>query len=428
MTYVTRAISVAAVVSIVLTGCATATSETAEPETGRPVSEEKDNASPGEEAAEESTVEAELPWRGYERFPSLYFAAEPEGEFSEDQIQKISNFELAIIEFRMGQFMDEFDGGLWAEGDLQGLMNEQVERIKELGRSDIPVLTYMNAKWAGSMYSDQRELLKSQELFIEDSRGCEGFIDYPLDVDESGEKTGLEYCRWDFSNAETQAAFLNAVELASEGPADGVFFDNSHSVSCDGEAEYSEMTRAEREEFLLAQNETYENAFSQMNQTGKHPVLSTTMGFREIGGQVPWEADCPLWEEGLIETMEGVSFSRNNEFWMWNLGETASSQILNSIQEGEQGIPLIVHTPYFPSGSGCLEGCFGETQVEFSEREFLEFSVASFLIAMSPGSFFGFSNMEAESEGGGWFDESWDYYSLYDEIVTGEPHLGGGDF
>ena len=59
--------------------------------------------------------------------------------------------------------------------------------------------------------------------------------------------------------------------------------------------------------------------------------------------------------------------------------------------------------------------------MEFSEQEFLEFSVAAFLVAMSPGSFYGFSNMEAEPEGGGWFDDSWDYHPLYDEIETGEP-------
>ena len=29
-------------------------------------------------------------WNGYETFPSLYFAAEPEGYFSEEQMEKIS--------------------------------------------------------------------------------------------------------------------------------------------------------------------------------------------------------------------------------------------------------------------------------------------------------------------------------------------------
>jgi hypothetical protein len=29
-------------------------------------------------------------WNGYEKFPSLYFAAEPEGYFSEEQMEKIT--------------------------------------------------------------------------------------------------------------------------------------------------------------------------------------------------------------------------------------------------------------------------------------------------------------------------------------------------
>jgi hypothetical protein len=40
---------------------------------------------------------------------------------------------------------------------------------------------------------------------------------------------------------------------------------------------------------------------------------------------------------------------------------------------------------------------------------------------MGPGSYFGYSNMQAEPEGGGWFDENWQYYEQYDTIVTGIP-------
>ena len=364
-----------------------------------------------------------LPWRGFQTFPSLYFAAEPEGEFSEEQIKKITQFELAIIEFRMGQFIDEFGEGLWAEGDLQGLMDRQVIRLKTAGGSDFPVLTYLNAKWAGSMFADQRELLGNQSLFLPHAKDCEGFIDYPLDVGETGATTGLEWCRWDFRQEQTREAFSSVVETATSGPADGIFFDNAHSVACDAEGEYSDMSNGERREFLAAQNSTFRDAFLAMNRQGKHPVLSTTMGFESFGGQVPWEDDCPEWEEQLLEQLQGVSFSRNNEFWMWNLGELASRQLLNSIEEADAGVPLVVHTAYFPSGRGCAEGCFdsGGNPVEFTEQEFLEFSVAAFLVAMSPGSFYGFSNMEAEPEGGGWFDDSWDYHPLYDEIGTGEP-------
>ena len=52
-------------------------------------------------------------WNGYETFPSLYFAAEPEGYLSEDQMAKISRFSLAILEFRMGQFVEESTTDRW---------------------------------------------------------------------------------------------------------------------------------------------------------------------------------------------------------------------------------------------------------------------------------------------------------------------------
>lgn len=51
----------------------------------------------------------------------------------------------------------------------------------------------------------------------------------------------------------------------------------------------------------------------------------------------------------------------------------------------DDGIPIIVHTPYFRSGDGCLDGCFGgvngDERVMFASMEmFLEFSMAAFLV------------------------------------------------
>jgi hypothetical protein len=59
--------------------------------------------------------------------------------------------------------------------------------------------------------------------------------------------------------------------------------------------------------------------------------------------------------------------------------------------------------------------------VERRKNEFLEFGIAAFLVSMGPGSYFGFSDMQNDAEGGGWFDVSWEYHSQYDTIVTGRP-------
>jgi len=362
-------------------------------------------------------------WEGYETFPSLYFAAEPEGYLSEGQMARISRFSLAILEFRMGQFAEEFSTGYWAGGDLAGFMEEQVARFKTRYPDGPPMLVYRSGMWAGSMYQAQREALQDQSLFLEDPRHCAGFIDYPRDVDESGDTTGLSFCRWDFRTEEARSVFADIMEPEDIGSADGVFFDNAMSVACDEAHHLSNMSRAERGDFLEAQLETYAGVFSRLVEQDKYPVLSTTVGFSDIGAQVPWENDCPGGEEAALEALDGIPFARNQEFWMWNLGETAARQIRNSIRETRNGVPVIVHMGYFSDDGGCLEGCYqlDGSSKSFSEDEFLEFGIAAFLVSMGPGSYFGFSDMQDDSEGGGWFDVSWDYHSQYDTIVTGRP-------
>lgn len=302
-------------------------------------------------------------------------------------------------------------------------MEEQVTQFKNAHPNGPPMLVYRSGMWAGSMYEKQWDALQDQSLFLEDDRFCDGFISYPRDVDESGLETDLKYCRWDFRKCETRTAYKNLMEYASMENTDGVFFDNAQSVACDESNELSYMTKAARKSFMEAQLDMYAEVFTTLVNNNKYPILSTTNGFSSIGAQVPWENDCPESEEMILEALEGIPFARNNEFWMWNLGETAAKQIRNSIKETENGIPIIVHMPYFPNDGGCLEGCQiinGSTKT-FTKDEFLEFGMASFLVSMGPGSYFGFSNMQNDPEGAGWFDMSWDYQNQYDHIATGNP-------
>jgi len=202
-----------------------------------------------------------------------------------------------------------------------------------------------------------------------------------------------------------------------------VFFDGAHGVACDEAQELSGLDLVERQLFMDAQHVVFRRAFSDLVHAGKYPVLSTTIGFDGIGAQVPWGNDCPRAEEALLNALAGVPFARNNEFWMWNLGDLASRQILNAIEEADRGVPTMVHMPYFPEDGGCLEGCWTpeDRRVWFGEEEFLEFGMAAFLVSMGPGSYFGFSDMQTDAEGGGWFDVSWPYYEQYDTVVTGAP-------
>jgi len=362
-------------------------------------------------------------WNGYQKFPSLYFAAEPDGYMSAAQMEKVSKHSLAILEFRTGQWAQEETTGLWAGGDLAGFMEEQATRIRNIYPDGPPILVYRSGMWAGSMYAKQWLLLQNQDLFVQDERLCDGFISYPRDVDESGFSTELKYCRWDFRKPGAGENFSSLVTFSALENTDGVFFDNAQSVACDEANNLSFMTFGARKSFMNAQLEMYAKSFSALVNNNKYPVLSTTNGFSDIGAQVPWENDCPETEEAILQALDGIPFARNNEFWMWNLGEIAARQIRNSLKETENGIPIIVHMPYFPKDGGCLEGCktLDGSAKTFTRNEFLEFGIAAFLVSMGEGSYFGFSDMQSDPEGGGWFDVSWEYHDQYDDIVTGNP-------
>lgn len=382
------------------------------------------------------------PWEyNWNKFPSLFFAANLEGRFTDEQIEEIiGKFSLAIIEFRHGQYLFEDGSGKWADGDLAGLIEEEAERIKA-SHPNLPVLTYRNALWAGTMFLEQEKLLMNeQDLFLPDERHCEGFIEYPLDIREEGlDFPNVNYCRYDFRKEETRNAFVGLVkkgvrpkkdEMTNQNETmatvdrsniDGIFFDNGQSLSCDGENHLSDLSHQQRKEFQIKQMDVIKESFKEIVLAGKYPILSTTNGF--TSSQVPFENDCPLSEHHLVDTLEGVPFGRNNEFWMWQLGDLAKIQIENTIEEARRGIPSIVHQPYFPSFGGCMEGCkkLDGTDRIFTQTEFLEFGIAAFLVSYGEGSYYGFSDMENDPECGGWCIPSWEYHNQYDAIVTGKP-------
>ena len=247
----------------------------------------------------------------------------------------------------------------------------------------------------------------NQDLYLTSTFDCDGFTDYPLDIiNEPPNDSGIERCRPDFRLQGARDFFINIMidqNVADDPNVDGVFIDNGQGVACDNEQESSDLNFDQRRQMQRNQRVAYVHAFKILNDKGKYPILSTTNRYASVDMPlVPWGSDCPDSEDVDVSVLHdaGVAFARNNEFFMWNLGSTCRAQIQNALLEAQAGLPLIVHTPYFRSGSGCLEGCFNDddNRIIFdSMSSFLEFSMAAFLAVAGTGSYFGFSDMEGKN-------------------------------
>ena len=106
---------------------------------------------------------------------------------------------------------------------------------------------------------------------------------------------------------------------------------------------------------------------------------------------------------GAREAMSDLPFERNFEF-LRNLGATCESHMKNAMLERQNGVPLIVHTPYFADWKGCADGCIGSdgNRVNYTEQ-FLS-SLAAFLV-VTVKAVTGFSQMDDpndEYQLGGW--------------------------
>ena len=57
--------------------------------------------------------------------PFPYFVANPDGNMTAEQLEKLNLFGLVIIEFQMGQLIAEESSGIWENRDLGFFMETQ---------------------------------------------------------------------------------------------------------------------------------------------------------------------------------------------------------------------------------------------------------------------------------------------------------------
>lgn len=366
----------------------------------------------------------------------MYFAAEPTGQFSSSQLDKITRFSLAMVEFRHGQHA--VDG--WADFKGENYSQIACAAIKAHGANPPPCLVYRSGKWAGYFMKLQKAFLSTQSRFLSPDKDGECAEDMGFARGQDGNLNMTQtVCKYDFRQVGVRDWYADTMlaEIASEPSVDGVFIDNAQSVGCDNIAHYTDMNATERAAFMELQLHSYTAGFQAIANADKYSVFSTTNQFAQPKGKIlNFETGCGDSEEDIMTAFNGIPWARNYEFWMWQTGDICSSQMLNAINETQRGVPIFAHVPYFPVGStseqgGCQEKCYlpsnnGQDYVAFNEDQFLNFTMAAFLVAMGNGSYFGFSNMDHPGDsyqGGGWFDVSWQYYDNYDWVI-GEP-LGG---
>lgn len=361
-------------------------------------------------------------WTGWEKFPSLYFAAEPTGHITNnDTLSKIANFSLAMFEFRMGQFIENPG---WANLVGEDFSQQQCAILAEVPNAP-PCFVYRSGMWAGYYYTIQNSTLDHQNYFLESDvddlcRSEMGFADF--------QKTGRKFCRYDFRHQPTKEKLAHVLqEVSTERHVKGIFLDNAESVSCDGTESMVTLGPLQRAAVQNATWAAWRAAIAQLIKGGGYPVISTTNQFSQVTQNylVPWEHSCPRKEEELIASLEGLPFARNLEFFMWQLNSTCSAQLQNMIIESQKGIPVFVHMPWFPDDHGCLGGCKNAQgrRKEYTEGQFLELGIAAFLIGMGKGSYFGFSNMQDKNDKydlGGWADVSWLWHEQYHNL----HHMG----
>mmetsp|Transcript_20584 Transcript_20584/g.33414 ORF Transcript_20584/g.33414 Transcript_20584/m.33414 type:complete len:613 (+) Transcript_20584:46-1884(+) len=378
-------------------------------------------------------------WNGYEKFPSLYFAAEPTGYFSPEQVAKIQQFELAIIEFRQGQHIPNAE---WARLKGQHMSNLQCKMLKNSTSNPKPCLVYRSGLWAGYFYELQASYLNTQSNFLSPD------IDGECSGDMGFAKGHGTLCKYDFRQASVQNWYANTMlaEVATEEHVDGVFIDNGQSIGCDHNAHLTTFSQAERISFMDDQLLSYRQGFEILANANKYAILSTNNQFPQRHGPVlNFDNGCGNTEERIYHALKDVPWARNYEFFMYQLGDYCSAQLKNFINETSHNIPVFVHVAYHPKGAqsstgGCAEACYlvennGEATRDFpTEDHFLNFTMAAFLIGMGNGSYFSFSNMNHPDDTyqfGGWADVSWSYYPQYNMRVgrpVGEVQVSNNDY
>lgn len=208
---------------------------------------------------------------------------------------------------------------------------------------------------------------------------------------------------WDFTNASVIDYWVDAIAggLAADGSLTGgngaVYLDEGDQGGCynfqAGNCNFSLFNTTAQQEGYVA---LYARLVRALNAAGIVPIISLVNRLAGSSEGLPGApAPCPLPQEALMEALAGTTWVRFYEtwpgtFWQPISPDTDAAIIANAVLEAAAGLPTALHT------SGACPAPLRNVTRPGRLGGDVEFAVASYLIAASPGTTLSLSN--------GWYD------------------------
>lgn len=199
---------------------------------------------------------------------------------------------------------------------------------------------------------------------------------------------------WNFSNARAMDWFVEEIggELTRESDINAVFFDETDWLYCGpvfNNCSHSTVTADQYHHKI----EMMRRLAVKLNAAGIWPIYSTFNGFKGTEYR-----DCPFPFDEYYETLANVGWFR---FYEWGIGNTkpeggpgSEAQILQALRESELGLPVIVHA-------------YLDKDAKLPLNTPRTLPLALFLLAQTDYWYLGISS--------GWDDKDWSWWPEYDQ-------------
>ena len=340
------------------------------------------------------------PYRGYERFPALFFGAQNGSNTTMVPVEPASNLEWITKHQLAGYGWQHAIGRMKEEDSLHQVAKQTKAYAEKAGRA-VATFVYRDAQCADPEYTLMApiidDLSKAHWWLRQNGTVCT----------RNGQFPGAQ--QFNFSVPEVRDFYIDVIikEVAAEDGVDAVFFDETdwtfhhypwHNFNnCPGWIPFP--TEQSWAVYREAKADVLARAVLALNKAGKVPIFSCSGGTT-----ANTLAKCPNqageWpEEGYLASIRSLTnntgvYFRFYESWMGFGCEDRdcwANWLNNAVWETAQGLPFVVRW---------------DMGMEGGSDSWLEFGMAAFLMAQGEYSYFGAA--------ANWYDKDWKWYPQYD--------------